>query len=514
MVIKMATISLASPPQKALSNTRLPRSAGKFISHVLTLITGNGVAQVINVGGALLLARLFAPDAFGSFALFLTVVSFVSVLGGARYELAIMLPESDAEAANVLLLAVLMLLGITGISFALVALFRYYVARLLVDPRLGLWLWGAPIAIFVNALYSVVGVWYARMKRFQKLATTRVWQSLAIITCQLSLLAFGPGGFALVGGWVLGQTIGTLILVLQLLNDDGQFLFTVRDWKVVRQGLTEHRNFPIYKAPYSFVANASSQMVFMILRLFASLNVVGLYSMAARAVFLPVTLIASSMNDVFYEKAATELKLGGLEKFVTRLLRIQVVLAAPWLVLTAFDSKLVFGIILGPQWIPAARYAAVLAFASFTYFLTSWLDRLFDIRGHQKLSLLLEISGNLLSLGGLTLALWLHPENTVRAITIYAAAQVLYGSLWLICAYRVAGFNVRALGVLFRDAVVSITLAGLLIGVIHKIFQGIPAFVGSVAIALGMTGFAFVRMAQQSGRIHADRETIPSALGQ
>jgi hypothetical protein len=54
----------------------------------------------------------------------------------------------------------------------------------------------------------------------------------------------------------------------------------------------------------------------------------------------------------------------------------------------------------------------------------------------------------------------------------------------------------------------------LLIGVIHKIFQGIPAFVGSVAIALGMTGFAFVRMAQQSGRIHADRETIPSALGQ
>jgi O-antigen/teichoic acid export membrane protein len=337
---------------------------------------------------------------------------------------------------------------------------------------------------------------------------------LAILACQLSLLAFGPGGFALVGGWVLGQTIGTLILVLQLLNDDGQFLFTVRDWKVVRQGLTEYRNFPIYKAPYSFVANASSQMVFVILRLFASLNVVGLYSMAARAVFLPVTLIASSMNDVFYEKAATELKLGGLEKFVTRLLRIQVVLAAPWLVLTAFDSKLVFGIILGPQWIPAARYAAVLAFASFTYFLTSWLDRLFDIRGHQKLSLLLEISGNLLSLGGLTLALWLHPENTVRAITIYAAAQVLYGSLWLICAYRVAEFKVSALVVLFRDAVVSIALAALLIGAIHKIFQGIPAFVGSVAIALGMTGFAFVRLAQKSEGVHVDRGTIPSVLGQ
>src|SRR3984957_14681752 len=89
-------------PQK---HQHLPRTSGKFISHVLTLITGNGLAQIVNVVGTLLLAHLFAPDAFGSLALFITIVSFLSVLGGARYELAIMLPESDAESANILLLA-------------------------------------------------------------------------------------------------------------------------------------------------------------------------------------------------------------------------------------------------------------------------------------------------------------------------------------------------------------------------------------------------------------------------
>src|SRR3984957_20959762 len=143
--------------------------------------------------------------------------------------------------------------------------------------------------------------------------------------------------------------------------------------------------------------------------------------MAPRAGCLPGALISSSMNDVFYEKAATELKTGRLESFVTRLLRIQVVLAAPWLVLAAFDSKLVFGLILGTKWVPAASYAAVLASAGFLYFLTSWLDRLFHIRGHQKLSLILEFVGNMLSLGGLTLALWLHPEKTVLAVLIFAA---------------------------------------------------------------------------------------------
>ena len=125
------------PPENASENSHLPRASGKFISHVLTLITGNGLAQVVNVIGTLLLARLFAPDAFGSFALFVTVETFLAVLGGARYELAIMLPESDLEAANVLLLSLMMLCGICGLSVVIVALFHSVVARLLGDAKLG-----------------------------------------------------------------------------------------------------------------------------------------------------------------------------------------------------------------------------------------------------------------------------------------------------------------------------------------------------------------------------------------
>ncbi len=473
--------------------THLPRASGKFISHVLTLITGNGLAQAINVVGTLLLAHLFAPEAFGSFALFITVVSFLAVLGGARYELAIMLPEQDSDAANVLILSVLALCGICGVSLVLVASLHSSIGKLLGDPHLGLWLWGAPFAIFVNSLYSILGVWYGRMKRFHKLATARVWQSMGIILGQLALLHVHPGGFALVGGWVLGQTLGTAILVVQFFYYDGRFVRMARDWRTVRACAKQYRNFPIYKGPYSFVANASSQLIPVILRLFASLDVVGLYSMSARAVYLPVTLIASSMNDVFYEKAATELKKGGLEKFVTRLLRTQVVLAAPWLVLAAFDAKLVFGLVLGAKWIPAASYAAVLAFASFVFFLTAWLDRLFDIRGHQKLSLILEFSGNIMSLGGLTLALWLHPGSTVTAVMVYAGVQVVYSAVWLMFAYHVAEFGVGKLVALLRDAVLSLAFAGLLMGGIHMIFHGWPALAGSIAVALLMTGFAFVR---------------------
>src|ERR1700680_2879364 len=93
-------VSPAAIPQNARKDSRLPRASGQFMSNVLTLITGNGLSQLINIAGTLVLARLFAPEAFGSFALFVTMVSFLSVLGGGRYELAIMLPVKDEEGAN------------------------------------------------------------------------------------------------------------------------------------------------------------------------------------------------------------------------------------------------------------------------------------------------------------------------------------------------------------------------------------------------------------------------------
>jgi O-antigen/teichoic acid export membrane protein/SAM-dependent methyltransferase len=488
---KMATDTAS--PEVAQEPSRLPRAKGKFISNVLTLMTGNGLSQLINIAGTLVLARLFAPDAFGSFALFVTLVSFLSVLGGGRYELAIMLPERDEEAANVLFLAVLVLTGVAGVSLVMVASFHTPVARLLGDDRLNLWLWAAPVALFINGLYQVQGVWFGRMKRFRRVAMARVLQSLGIVLGQLGLLAVHPGGFALVGGWIIGQSIGSLFLLSQLFYSDGSFLWQARNWAIIREAVGKYRNFPIYKAPHSFVSNASSQLVIVILRMFADLNLIGLYSIATRAVYLPVALIATSMNDVFYEKAATELKQGGLERFVTRILRIQLVLAAPLLVVFAFDAKLIFGFFLGPKWVAAGTFAAILAFLSFVNFLTAWLDRLFDVRGRQKICLILEIAGNVLSLGGLALFLKWRAEDAGLAIGVYVVLQMIFTIIWLVFAYRVAEFGMRGLSMLLRDAVVSIGLATTFVGTIHVFLHGWAAFLVSAAVGLCMVAVSFVR---------------------
>ena len=76
-----------------------PRSSS-FATDVLKLVTGTTFAQIIAVLASPLLTRLYGPEAFGFLALFTSITSIIGVIACMRYEMAIMLPKTDEEAAN------------------------------------------------------------------------------------------------------------------------------------------------------------------------------------------------------------------------------------------------------------------------------------------------------------------------------------------------------------------------------------------------------------------------------
>lgn len=475
---------------------RRKREKGSFLSHVATLVTGTAISQGITLLTILIVTRLFLPESFGLLALFMTIVSLLSVLGGGRYELAIMLPEEDREAANVLYAATLVLLFLCSLSVLGVAVVHHRLAALLEEPLVEPWLWAIPGALFFIAFGQVLGFWCGRMKRFRQVAVSRIVQSAGTLLVQVALyLLHANGGVALIGGWIFGQSMGTIVLFAQVVRQDGAFLAHSWQARSIPRILRTYRNFPLYKAPYSFVSNTSSQLVVVVLRVFSSLSTVGLFSMASRAIYLPVTLIASSMNQVFYEKAATETAPGRLESFVNRVLRIQVVLTTPLLLLAAIESRLLFTAFFGVRWAPSGAFAAFLAFAGYMYFLTSWLDRLFDVKSRQRLALGLELGGNLASLVALTLMLY-FTKNALWAIAAFTVSEVTYSIVWLLFAYRVAGFRSAALRRLALDFVTTGLPVGAGLLAIHAFLHGWPALVLSCVLVLAIEAviyFHYVR---------------------
>jgi SAM-dependent methyltransferase len=308
----------------------------------------------------------------------------------------------------------------------------------------------------------------------------------------LLFLAHANGGVALIGGWIFGQSLGSVVLLAQVIRQDGRFLWKSWDARTIPGLLHTYRNFPFYKAPYSFISNSSSQLVVVVIRMFSSLSTVGLYSMASRAIYLPVTLVASSMNQVFYEKAATETAPGRLEAFVNRALRIQVVLTTPLLFFAASESKLVFATIFGARWTESGAFAAFLAFAGYMYFLTSWLDRLFDVNSRQKLALAIEIAGNLGSLIALTFTLAFF-DNALKAVAAFTVTEVTYSVIWLYFAYRVAGFDTRKLRTLALDFAVTGAPMAVALLVIHSVIHHWWGLGVSAIALLALEAFIYVR---------------------
>lgn len=471
----------------------LVRGRGSFISHVATLVTGTAISQAITLASMLLLTRFFAPAAFGLLAVFMTIVSMLSVLGGARYELAIMLPKDDREAANVFYVATLVLTAICILSLLVVTLLHHRLATVLGEPLMESWFWAIPAVLFVNGFNQVLGYWCGRMKRFRHLAVSRIAQSFGTVVIQIALfLVHASGGVALIGGWIFGQSLGTAVLFAQVVRQDGAFLRSSWDWRTIPRLLRTHRNFPFYKAPYSFVSNSAAQLVVVIIRMFSSLTTVGLFSMASRAIYLPATLVASSMNQVFYEKAATETAPGRLESFVNRVLRIQVVLMTPLLFFAAFESRLIFAAVFGTRWTESGAFATFLAFAGYMYFLISWLDRLFDLNNRQRLALALGIAGSLVSLAALSVTLAVS-GSVLRAVAAFTVAEVTYSMIWLFFAYRVGGFRTATLLKLGLDfAATGVPMAGGL-AVTHAFLHGWWALLVSAIGLLGIETFIYLR---------------------
>ena len=88
-----------------------------FASNVLKLVTGKVLSQTILLLTMPILSRLYSPADFGIYQLFISVTAIVIVIASLRYEMAILLPKKEKEAATLVALSIIIVFIISFISF-------------------------------------------------------------------------------------------------------------------------------------------------------------------------------------------------------------------------------------------------------------------------------------------------------------------------------------------------------------------------------------------------------------
>jgi len=368
-------------------------SPSNFIINVLKLVGGSALAQGLVVITAPIVARLFAPEAFGIAALFTSITSIVIVVSCLRYELSIMLPKTDEEAANLLGLSVCSVLVISVLTGLAVLLGSDLIADLFNAPNLKKYLWLIPLGVFIGGLFTALNHWNSRTKHFGRLSIARIISSTVAQTTKIGVgfAGFVSGGVLIVTR-LLAMFVSTGVLFVQIWRTD-QVLFreNIR-FKSVIAGLQRYKEFPIYSIWSAILIAVSQQFPFWILAFYFPTNVVGFFALGRNVIMLPLTMVGSAVTMVFFQKSAEVFHRDGeLSTVVGEVFKRLIIFGGFILFLLGLIGEEVFIIAFGARWSEAGVYTQILALWMFTFFITSPISNLFYVLEKQAAFLLATV---------------------------------------------------------------------------------------------------------------------------
>ena len=158
-----------------------------FVKHVATLATGTVFAGAMGIVVMPLLTRIYEPEDFGVSALYTSLAGIMSVVMCWRYELAVVLPEKDQDAASLLILCIMICFVMGLLTLIMVAIFGTLLSKMLGSQELIPWLWFLPLSLFGMGFFRVLNYWSTRRQHFKRLAVRQIIQNGVTAVTQIGI---------------------------------------------------------------------------------------------------------------------------------------------------------------------------------------------------------------------------------------------------------------------------------------------------------------------------------------
>jgi O-antigen/teichoic acid export membrane protein len=401
-------------------NKLKPKS--EFSRNVLTLMTGTTIAQAIPIAISPILTRIYTPEDFGVFTLYMSIVSIVAVVATGRYELAIMLPKKDEDALNIIALSMIIAFFVSFITFLIVFLFNAQITDLLGNTEISSWLYLIPVSVLLTGVYQSLNYWFNRKKKYKVLAKNQVIKSTATSTTNLLLGFGGAGSSGLILGGVLGQGIVTGLLSKFFLKNN-TFLQKIKKIKLLALA-RKHKKLPIYNLPNAFIDQIRLSGINILIAKFFATATLGQFSLAWKTIQLPMSLIGGSISQVFFQKVSSSKKedlYPMVKKFIVKVLMI----ASPVFLFIYLFAEDIFVFVFGENWKLAGTSASVMTPWLFLNFVTSPLSTIFIKLNKQEILLIFSIFYMILPLGAIAMFYHLGFIELLKIITILMSTMLL-----------------------------------------------------------------------------------------
>lgn len=406
----------------------------EFGKNILTVVTGTSIAQIIPILIAPILTRIYSPEEFGIFALYISIATIFSAIATGRYDFAMLLPDKDSNAIRLATLSVTIAIFFSFLVLIFTIWMNDIISDLLDTPELKSLLYLLPLSIFLHAFYQVKVSWSTRKKRFKSITVSRVAQhgTMSFIQIGFGVLIFNSA-IGLLVGYILGQiaaisTIGSV-----------KFKFNTAERKNIYGLSKRYIKFPKFDIPNALLNISSTQAPNIFLSVFYSTTYAGFFLLTQRVLQGPVSLISFSILDVFKQKASEDYRNNGNSRkiFKKTFLLLFTLSALPSIILFFYVEN-IFAFVFGENWAIAGTYAKLLIPAMFLRFTASPLSYMFHIAEKQGINLITQIM-----LFSTILISFSLSKDHLSAVKFISISYSFYYLLHLLISAKLAGFNFK-----------------------------------------------------------------------
>jgi O-antigen/teichoic acid export membrane protein len=349
----------------------------ELIRNTSVLITGTVVAQLVSILLQPLLRRLFLPEVFGIYSVYMSLVGIIAVIASLRYDDAIVLPGNDKESANILALSLINNLVFNLLLFLAIVLWGNHIIQLLNLPEkfsVSV-LYLIPLSAFLFNTYQSLNYWLIRKKKYYEVSFNKLIRrgTEGIAQVCFALLKNIKG---LILSDIIGQIANVIVITIQGIRNG--FRYNVISLNKIKYVSAKYSEFPKYNLIPALMSTCSFFLPPLFINRFYSAEFTGYFDLAKLLLSIPLALIGSSISNVLLQRIAE--KFHKRQSFIDELkpiiILVGLICVGELLVILLFGVGL-FKILFGNNWGISGEISRIMVWSFTLNFIVSSFSSVF-----------------------------------------------------------------------------------------------------------------------------------------
>jgi len=337
---------------------------GSFLQNLAYTISGSAYGILLQLIFSPILARIYTPDAYGNFGVYMAIVSNISMVSMLMLPNAFVIPKKEKEFASLLQLTSFLAISTSVLTFLIFSLFGNQIASFFNHDGPQWWYYLIGPSLFLVNFKQINSNWIIRLKLFKKSVKVGFVTSLLGRLFNLIYGLLSRGAIAgLILGEITGKTIGLFVQIKIILSGNYHILLKGFSFKKIWNALSQYRNYPLFLLPGNYLNLLAGQLPIFLFSSAFGFQMVGFYTFSLALLDMPLRLIGNSISPVFLQKAAEVQnnqpeKLGAITKEAFQ--KLLFVALIPFGLISAFGDYL-FLLVFGENWEMAGTFCRILS---------------------------------------------------------------------------------------------------------------------------------------------------------